>query len=98
MNTELEPVWTGSQGWIGANFGKGALLPPHNSTSTLWEAARDTTRAHGTLEDRLYTHPFKYDQPTRDQVKVMRANGAPLSKIARRLNMPLASVYNIVRE
>lgn len=95
----LECVWNGRDGWIGQPGERGALLPPHDSRTTLGVATRSEPREPRLTRARQPRLPRrKYDEALRDAVRAMRADGLILSDIAERLEMPMGTVYHILQE
>lgn len=101
MDVELSVCWNGAQGWIGSDYGKGALIPPVDGASTLTDVARRPAGRHSDnpmirAYPRRGGKPRKYDAAMREAVRAMRQDGFSLQEIAERLNVPLRSAHYLV--
>ena len=96
MSDELTVIWNGASGYcLGENYGKGALLPPHNGNCTLTEAARGpvTPPTHDTGSKGTQT---RYGPETRRAIRALY-HTRTIAEIARERGMPMATVRRIVQ-
>ena len=101
--SELEVIWSGETGWLHRQYGRGALFPPHDSTSTL-TAATQTIRAEREIKPlrspiavRVGGNP-KVPDDTKATVRKLRANGRGLQRIANHCGISVTAVFNIVHD
>ena len=91
----LVPVWTGATGWVEfPAYGKGSLLPPYDSATTLTETLAKERSGHGDYPRRpeqACAGPAK-----RAAIRRMCANGIPPNVIAVYWRMPLSRVRAIL--
>jgi DNA-directed RNA polymerase specialized sigma24 family protein len=75
----------------------GPLLPEYDSATTLTEATQSRARS-GEASSHLGETLRHYSLAERQAIRALRQDGLSLMEIARRFQMPVRSVSNIVRE
>lgn len=88
---EFECVWNGRDGWVGQPGERGALLPPYDSRPSLGMLLHRSP-----IAGRPPVRRRKYDDAVRKSVHALRANGLILADIAKRLRLPIGTVYHIL--
>ena len=95
----LECVWNGTDGWVQRpELGRGMLLPPHDSRTTLGVASEWREPDASQTARRPRQPRRKYDEVRRVVVRALRAAGLNIADIASRLEMPIGTVYHILQE
>lgn len=99
---EVVPVWTGADGWLIHDFGKGVLVPPYARESSLTTVTRSRASPsdYELVEEKQHAggKPQKYSEARKVAIRELRAKGLKLREIVQRTGMPMGTIYGIVHE